>query len=70
MIKSILLTKTFWFNAIMTVVDIAALLEVVFPSNPKLAIIAVLVHGIGNIIIRRFTTTPTEFSLAGIMDGK
>lgn len=69
--KSILLTKTFWFNTVMTVIDVAALLQTVFPNNPKLAIIAVLVHGIGNIVLRRFSsTTPAGFNLVGVIPGK
>lgn len=68
--KSIILTKTFAFNVIMTLIDVAALIQTVFPNNPKLAIIAVLVHGIGNIVIRRFTSTPAGFNLVGVVPGK
>lgn len=68
--KSIILTKTFAFNVIMTLIDIATLIQTVFPNNPKLAIIAVLVHGVGNIVIRRFTSTPVGFNLVGVVPGK
>jgi len=64
--KSIFLTKTFWFNVIMIAIDISVLLETVFPTNPKLIVVVGLVHGIGNIILRRFTYEPTEFKLPGV----
>jgi len=54
-------SKTIWFNSIMTLVDTAAFLEAV-PGLPEwLPVVALLVHGIGNIILRVwFTSEPIK----------
>ncbi len=52
-------SKTFWFNVAMSIVDISAALTEVVPAEwlPYL----MLVQTIGNIVIRRFTSTPMTF---------
>lgn len=52
-------SKVIWFNVILTLLDIAALFEVVVPAQA--VIFFTLTQGIGNIILRRwFTTQPLE----------
>ncbi len=55
--KSWLSSKTIWFNVIMTVIDIATFLTATYPTNQIIATVSILVHGIGNIVIRYFFTS-------------
>lgn len=47
-------SKTFWFNAIMTIVDIAAISQDSLPDEFKS--LAVMIHGIGGIVLRVWFT--------------
>jgi hypothetical protein len=60
--KSMFATKTFWFNVVTTILDILALTEfgAIVPKSWAPAI--ALVQGIGNIALRRMTSTPATFS--------
>ncbi len=49
-------SKTVWFNVIMTVLDIAAFLQITYPTNEKIGVASILAHGIGNIILRVWFT--------------
>lgn len=73
--KFILASKTIWFNVVMTLVDIATFVQdivaEVFPPNwqPVVKTIVVLIHGIGNIVLRIwFNQTPLSFRLGKKQD--
>ena len=49
------LSKVIWFNVIMTVLDIVALVETFVPQEA--VVIFAIIHGVGNIILRRWFTS-------------
>jgi len=48
--KNILKSKTFWFNIVMTLVEIGAYTETIVPAS--WVVYAVTLQGVGNIILR------------------
>ena len=59
--KSLFASKTFWFNAVLVVGEI---LQLVLSLNILPPGTAVLIGGIGNIVLRRLTNQPVVVSTA------
>lgn len=55
-------SKTVWYNLIMTVIDIAALVQEVYTDVPEWVLLgAAMIHGSGNVVLRIwFTDKPIE----------
>ena len=58
--KSILTSKTFWFNTLTTAVEVTTLLTGTLP--PKYAPHIVMVQGVANILLRLISKTPVTLT--------
>lgn len=68
--KSILASKTFWFNAVTIIIGTIEVISKTYPIPPE---VMGLVIGIGNVILRLFTiqpVTPIGFGKFKIGNGK
>ena len=63
--KSILLSRVFWFNILTGIIGILAIPELVAILPPEVLRYVAIINPVGNVILRRLTSTPVTFTGTG-----